>query len=79
MKPFDWTAHATRRTSQRGIEKRDAELVYTNYDTERPGRRPGTRLLIGTIAGMRIKIVVDDRGPSIKVITAADMEAEDED
>jgi hypothetical protein len=66
------------RAVQRKIAPADAEAVYLRHDTERPGEKPGTRLLIGTIGLQRIKIVVDDRGPAIKVITVADTEADDE-
>jgi len=78
-KPFDWMPHATRRAAQRRIEMEAAEAVYTRFDTERPGQKPGTRMLIGTVDGQRIKIVVDDRGPSVILITVADMEVQDED
>lgn len=78
-KPFDWTAHATRRAAQRRIAKAEAEAVYSTFDTERPGSKPGTRLLTGTVGRRRIKIVDDDRGAAIKVIPVADMEAVDED
>jgi hypothetical protein len=71
--------HATRRAAQRRIELEAAEAVYTRFDTERPGKKAGTRMLIGTVDGQRIKIVVDDRGPSVILITVADMEVQDED
>lgn len=79
MKPFDWMPHATRRAVQRGVDKDAAEIVYTRFDTERPGDKPGTRMLIGSVNGQRIRIVVDDRGPSVILITVADTEVRDED
>jgi hypothetical protein len=62
--------------AQRRILPAEAERVYYEYDVERPGERPGTRLLVGTVDGRRLKIVVDDRGDAIQVITVADKDSD---
>jgi uncharacterized protein YuzE len=41
-----------------------------NYDVERPGEKAGTRMLIGCPGGRRIKLVVDDRGDAVVIITS---------
>ena len=63
------TRHAEERMLERGISKDDIASAVANHHTK-VSRTDGTTQYVGTVRGLELKAIVDDRVDPIRVITA---------